>query len=61
MGGMGTSGLGRRHGAAGLLKYTEAQTVATQRLLPIAPPDGVSNQTYARALTFGIRLMNKVM
>ncbi|MYS16012.1 aldehyde dehydrogenase family protein, partial [Streptomyces sp. SID4982] len=28
MGGMGDSGLGRRHGAEGILKYTEAQTVA---------------------------------
>ncbi len=31
MGGFKDSGLGRRHGAAGLLKYTEAQTVAAQR------------------------------
>ena len=31
MGGMGDSGLGRRHGDEGLLKYTESQTVATQR------------------------------
>ena len=41
MGGMKASGLGRRHGADGILKYTEAQTVAVQRLLPIAPPRGV--------------------
>ena len=37
MGGMRESGLGRRQGAEGILRYTEAQTVATQRLLPIAP------------------------
>ena len=37
MGGMGSSGLGRRHGAEGLLKYTEAQTIAAQRVLPLAP------------------------
>lgn len=30
MGGRKDSGLGRRHGAAGLLKYTESQTVAVQ-------------------------------
>lgn len=35
MGGMGASGLGRRQGAEGLLRFTEAQTVATQRLLPL--------------------------
>jgi len=61
MGGMGESGLGRRHGAAGLLKYTEAQTVAEQRLLPIAPPPGVSNETFAKVLTMGIRVMNRVL
>jgi succinate-semialdehyde dehydrogenase / glutarate-semialdehyde dehydrogenase len=35
MGGMGDSGVGRRHGRDGLLRYTEAQTVAAQkRALP---------------------------
>lgn len=29
MGGTGDSGLGRRHGTDGILKYTEPQTVAT--------------------------------
>ncbi|MYW62942.1 aldehyde dehydrogenase family protein [Streptomyces sp. SID8379] len=38
MGGMGDSGLGRRHGAEGIRKYTESQTVAVQRLLPLGPP-----------------------
>ena len=28
MGGFGESGVGRRHGSQGLLKYTQAQTVA---------------------------------
>ena len=31
MGGMRASGLGRRHGADGILRYTETQTVAAQR------------------------------
>lgn len=61
MGGMGDSGLGRRHGAVGLLKYTESQTVADQRLLPIAPPPGITNETYASAMTIGIRLLNKLV
>ncbi|MGW4386483.1 succinic semialdehyde dehydrogenase [Streptomyces sp. NPDC004685] len=38
MGGMGDSGLGRRHGAEGIRKYTESQTIATQRLMPLGPP-----------------------
>ncbi|MFC9789896.1 succinic semialdehyde dehydrogenase [Rhodococcus sp. NPDC127528] len=38
MGGMRASGLGRRHGRAGIVRYTEPQTVTTQRL-PTAYPD----------------------
>ncbi|MFX0578896.1 succinic semialdehyde dehydrogenase [Nocardia nepalensis] len=38
-GGMGESGLGRRHGSEGLLKYTEPQTIAVQRLALQSPPD----------------------
>ena len=51
MGGMKASGLGRRHGATGLLKFTEAQTVAVQRLVPaFAPPPGMSYERYQRVL-----------
>lgn len=57
MGGMGTSGVGRRHGSEGLLKYTEAQTVATQRLLPIAPPRGVGQATFAKVMFASIKAM----
>lgn len=58
MGGMKASGVGRRHGRDGLLKYTEPQAIAVQRLLGIAPPPGVAAETFAKALTFGTRLMN---
>ncbi|WP_431038256.1 succinic semialdehyde dehydrogenase [Streptomyces sp. P6-2-1] len=51
MGGMGDSGLGRRHGAEGLLKYTEAQTVAHQRLQGFTPPTGVEHAQWAGILT----------
>ncbi|MFC9872710.1 succinic semialdehyde dehydrogenase [Nocardia salmonicida] len=51
MGGMGDSGLGRRHGADGLLKYTEVQTVAHQRLQGFTPPRGVSYERWTRFLT----------
>ena len=40
MGGFKDSGLGRRHGAEGILKYTEPQTIAVQRGLPLAAPPG---------------------
>ena len=40
MGGMKVSGVGRRHGPEGMLKYTEAQTVAVQRGIPVGPDPG---------------------
>ena len=48
IGGMKESGLRGRHGAEGILKFTESQTVAVQRILPIAPPWGMDPGTYAR-------------
>ncbi|MDR2281476.1 MAG: aldehyde dehydrogenase family protein, partial [Gordonia sp. (in: high G+C Gram-positive bacteria)] len=41
MGGMGVSGVGRRHGQEGLLKYTEPQTIATQRVIGLAGIKGI--------------------
>ena len=60
MGGFKQSGLGRRHGDHGLLKYTEAQTVAVQRLLPIAPPPGVLPRQFAALATAALRLLKHV-
>ncbi|MGA4840121.1 succinic semialdehyde dehydrogenase [Streptomyces sp. G45] len=57
MGGMKDSGLGRRHGAEGILKYTEAQTVAHQRLLPLAPSFGMDDEKYAAFMTASLRVM----
>ncbi|MCP9957676.1 succinic semialdehyde dehydrogenase [Streptomyces sudanensis] len=57
MGGMKDSGLGRRHGAEGILKYTEAQTIARQRLVPLAPSFGTDDEGYAALMSRGLRLM----
>ncbi|CAL9300671.1 MULTISPECIES: succinic semialdehyde dehydrogenase [Streptomyces] len=57
MGGMKDSGLGRRHGSEGILKYTEAQTVAHQRVLPMAPSLGMDDEKYARFMSRSLRLM----
>jgi len=60
MGGMGDSGLGRRHGAEGLLKYTETQTVAVQRLQGFGAPRQLSDEQWARVLTFSVGALKKV-
>ncbi|MFB6957364.1 succinic semialdehyde dehydrogenase [Streptomyces sp. NPDC056309] len=57
MGGMKDSGLGRRHGSEGILKYTEAQTLAHQRLLPMAPSLGMDDERYAAFMSRSLRLM----
>ncbi|OZG30633.1 succinic semialdehyde dehydrogenase [Williamsia sp. 1138] len=48
MGGMGISGVGRRHGAEGLLKYTEPQTVAEQRVIGLGGIKGVPRGLFLR-------------
>ncbi|KNB51558.1 succinic semialdehyde dehydrogenase [Streptomyces caatingaensis] len=60
MGGVGDSGLGRRHGAEGLLKYTEARTVAQQRLVPLGPSFGLDDAAYARVMTAGLRALKSL-
>jgi succinate-semialdehyde dehydrogenase/glutarate-semialdehyde dehydrogenase len=60
MGGVGESGLGRRHGSEGLLKYTEAQTVARQRYLNLAPPGNVSHASFAKVMTTSLRLLRRI-
>lgn len=58
MGGMGDSGMGRRHGDHGLLKYTEPQTVAYQRLMNLAPPfASLGDKGFAEMLTKSLRLL----
>ena len=56
MGGLGASGLGRRHGAQGILKYTEPKTVSAQYLLPLAP-GRFTDEQWARFATFAVKLM----
>jgi succinate-semialdehyde dehydrogenase / glutarate-semialdehyde dehydrogenase len=59
MGGMKASGLGRRHGAEGIQKYTEAQTVAVQRLLPLAIPPA-RERAFRRAATLFMKVARRV-
>ncbi|HKS48601.1 MAG TPA: succinic semialdehyde dehydrogenase [Amycolatopsis sp.] len=60
MGGMKESGFGRRNGTEGLLKYTEAQSVAVQRGLRLRPARGVPPRLWTRAMTVGIRFLNRL-
>ena len=60
MGGTGISGLGRRHGRDGIVKYTEPQTLATHRGPLIGPLDGVPRETYAAVMTAAGRVLRRL-
>jgi succinate-semialdehyde dehydrogenase/glutarate-semialdehyde dehydrogenase len=60
MGGMRSSGLGRRQGAEGIRRYVDPQTIATQRLLPIAASHGLNDEAYAELMTGALRILKKL-
>ena len=60
MGGFKDSGLGRRHGAEGILKYTEPQTVAIQRGLPLAAPAGMPDEVFSRAMSTTLKALRRI-
>ncbi|WP_436740022.1 succinic semialdehyde dehydrogenase [Streptomyces sp. BBFR102] len=60
MGGMGDSGLGRRHGAEGIRKYTQSQTVAVQRLLPLGSSPGRSPADFVRRTNGQLTLLRRL-
>ncbi len=59
MGGMKSSGLGRRQGPEGILRYTEPQSVGVQRLIPMAGPAFLAKKTYARLLSLGLAVLRR--
>lgn len=59
MGGFKDSGLGRRHGREGILKYTEPQTVSVQHGFPVGTVPFLDQEATARALTLGLSLLHK--
>ncbi|MFJ6567996.1 succinic semialdehyde dehydrogenase [Streptomyces sp. NPDC091292] len=60
MGGMRQSGLGRRQGKEGILRFTEPQSVARQHLVHFGPTDGMTMESYARLMTLSLRLMRRL-
>ena len=59
MGGFKESGLGRRHGRQGIIKFSEAQTIAVQRLLAIDTPAFLSHQQYASLMGAAAKLLKR--
>ncbi|MGH7130249.1 MAG: aldehyde dehydrogenase family protein [Planctomycetaceae bacterium] len=59
LGGMKDSGLGRRHGREGILRYTEPQGIAVQRMHGIGPVGAMSFGRFADSLTNAFRVMRR--
>ncbi len=59
-GGMKESGLRARHGAEGLRKFTETQTVAIQRLIPVGAPTWMDAASHARWMTRLLKVIRRV-
>ncbi|MCL7459363.1 succinic semialdehyde dehydrogenase [Micromonospora echinofusca] len=62
MGGWKDSGLGGRHGADGLLRFTRVKTVARQRGLDLAPAyhrPGAHSAAWTRRMTAALRLLRR--
>ncbi|GAC57669.1 putative aldehyde dehydrogenase [Gordonia hirsuta DSM 44140 = NBRC 16056] len=55
MGGIGLSGVGRRHGREGLIKYTEPQTIAAQRFIGLDGMRGVPRDLFLKVTPLAIR------
>jgi succinate-semialdehyde dehydrogenase/glutarate-semialdehyde dehydrogenase len=60
MGGMKASGLGRRHGVEGILKYTEPQTVSVQHLMGFGAAFGRTDEQWAALLTTAVKAMKTI-
>jgi acyl-CoA reductase-like NAD-dependent aldehyde dehydrogenase len=57
MGGFKASGLGRRHGKEGLYRFTEVQTIAIERLIPVTGPTWLPRGWYGRIVTAALRTL----
>ena len=60
IGGFKESGMGRRHGAEGIRKYTEAQTISRQRGLPLSAPGKMPYQRWAGLMSLLLRIQRRI-
>ena len=58
--GRGESGLGRRHGSEGILKYTDPQTVVASRVGPLGPPPGKPVESFVNLGNRQLKLLRRL-
>jgi succinate-semialdehyde dehydrogenase/glutarate-semialdehyde dehydrogenase len=59
MGGRKESGLGRRHGEEGLLRFTESQTIAVQRVVGLGPLYAGGGERMSALFTKALQVASK--
>jgi succinate-semialdehyde dehydrogenase/glutarate-semialdehyde dehydrogenase len=59
-GGRKDSGMHARHGAEGILKFTETQTVAVQHLIQVGTPSWMEAEVHARWMTRMLKLLRRI-
>lgn len=57
-GGMRASGIGRRNGTGGILRFTQTQSVLTQRVHGMYPMAGMSKEQFAKATTLAFKALH---
>jgi acyl-CoA reductase-like NAD-dependent aldehyde dehydrogenase len=57
-GGMKASGMGRRNGAYGILRFTEPQSIVVQRLHGLHPPGTMGHEMFTAVMTQSFRAMH---
>jgi succinate-semialdehyde dehydrogenase/glutarate-semialdehyde dehydrogenase len=59
MGGMKSSGLGRRQGKDGIRRFVDVQAVGTQSGIPLAPSHGLDGKSFTSVMTGLLRILKK--
>jgi aldehyde dehydrogenase (NAD+)/succinate-semialdehyde dehydrogenase/glutarate-semialdehyde dehydrogenase len=57
-GGMKSSGVGRRNGAYGILRFTEPQSIVVQRLHGLHPPGTMGHEMFTAVMTQSFKAMH---
>lgn len=59
-GGMKASGMGRRNGKYGILRFTEPQSIVIQRLHGIHPPGSMGHEMFTALMTHSFKVIHKL-